>query len=69
MSIVLNRDYSIWSDYIPAEDYHVFQRGAYFAIDVIPDKLAVISLNTLYWYDANKGEFLCFWGSDSDAGH
>ena len=49
---------SIWSDFIPAEDYHVFQRGAYFAIDVIPDKLAVISLNTLYWYDANKGEAL-----------
>ncbi|KAG7527447.1 hypothetical protein FFLO_06927 [Filobasidium floriforme] len=51
---VTNSFTDIWSDYIPAEDYHVFQRGAYFAIDVIPDKLAVISLNTLYWYDANK---------------
>jgi endopolyphosphatase len=58
---VFHCGYSIWNDYIPAEDYHVFQRGAYFAIDVIPDKLAVISLNTLYWYDANKGEFPCLW--------
>lgn len=28
--------------------------GAYYAREVIPDKLAVISLNTLYWYDSNK---------------
>lgn len=56
--VAFRRSDSIWSDYIPAEDYHVFQRGAYFAIDVIPDRLAVISLNTLYWYDANKGEFV-----------
>jgi hypothetical protein len=28
--------------------------GAYFSSEVIPDKLAVISLNTLYWYDNNK---------------
>jgi hypothetical protein len=46
---------SIWSDFIPAEEYHVFQRGAYYSSEVIPDKLAVISLNTIYWYDANKG--------------
>jgi hypothetical protein len=24
---------------------------------VIPDQLAVISLNTLYWYDSNKGQW------------
>lgn len=48
---------SIWSDFIPAEEYHVFQRGAYYSSEVIPDKLAVISLNTIYWYDANKGVF------------
>jgi hypothetical protein len=47
---------SIWSKFIPGDDYHVFQRGAYFSTEVIPDQLAVISLNTLYWYDANKGE-------------
>jgi hypothetical protein len=63
----MNRGYSIWNDYIPAEDYHVFQRGAYFAIDVIPDKLAVISLNTLYWYDANKGEFVFHKGREETA--
>jgi hypothetical protein len=25
-------------------------------VDVIPDTLAVISLNTIYFYDSNKGE-------------
>jgi endopolyphosphatase len=35
----------------------VFQRGAYFSVEVIPNALAVISLNTMYFYDSNKGEF------------
>lgn len=52
----LFKSFSIWSHFIPSEQYHVFQRGAYFAQEVIRDRLAVISLNTLYWYDSNKGE-------------
>jgi endopolyphosphatase len=35
----------------------VFQRGAYYSVEVIPDKLAVISLNTMYFYDSNKGTY------------
>lgn len=44
---------SIWKHFIPSEAAHVFERGAYFSVEVIPDRLAVISLNTLFWYDAN----------------
>lgn len=28
----------------------------YFSVEVIPDRLAVISLNTLFWYDSNTRE-------------
>lgn len=34
----------------------MFQRGGYFIVDVIPGTMAVISLNTIYFYDSNKGE-------------
>lgn len=45
--------YRIWKHYIPADFTHVFERGAYFSVEVIPDRLGVISLNTLFWYDSN----------------
>lgn len=53
----------IWSEFIPPEQYHIFQRGAYYSVEVIPDKLAVISLNTLFWYDTNKAVDGCRSGS------
>ncbi|OCF61739.1 endopolyphosphatase [Kwoniella mangroviensis CBS 10435] len=43
----------IWSKFIPPDYSHVFERGAYYSVEVIPDTLAVISLNTLFWYDSN----------------
>ncbi|WVO13727.1 hypothetical protein L204_101349 [Cryptococcus depauperatus] len=43
----------IWKHFIPSEAAHVFERGAYFSVEVIPDRLAVISLNTIFWYDSN----------------
>ena len=46
---------SIWKSFVPFHSYQVFQRGAYFAVEVVPDALAVVSLNTMYFYDANKG--------------
>lgn len=45
---------SIWSSVIPESEFHVFQQGGYFVKEVIPDALAVLSLNTLYFYDNNK---------------
>ena len=35
---------------IPEYELHTFERGGYFAVEVVPNKLAIISLNTLYWY-------------------
>ena len=43
----------IWKKFIPDDERHVFERGAYFSVEVIPDHLAVLSLNTLFWYDSN----------------
>ncbi|KAL7424914.1 Endopolyphosphatase [Cryptotrichosporon argae] len=43
----------IWKHFIPDDDRHVFERGAYYSTEVIPGRLAVISLNTLFWYDSN----------------
>ncbi|KAL9937177.1 hypothetical protein V8E36_003586 [Tilletia maclaganii] len=45
---------NIWSAHIPEFEVHNFQRGAYFAKEVIPNELAVLSLNTIYMYDSNK---------------
>lgn len=44
----------IWADIVPEYELHTFQLGGYFGREVIPNKLAVLSLNTLYWYDSNK---------------
>ncbi len=44
---------SIWGKFIPEEQRHSFQRGGWFWVEVIPQKLAVFSLNTLYFFDHN----------------
>ena len=47
-------DYSrIWGDIVPQDLSHVFERGGHFAVEVIPDRLAVISMNTMYWFSTN----------------
>lgn len=38
----------LWSDFVPEEQRHAFGRGGWFYVEVIPNKLAVFSLNTLY---------------------
>lgn len=65
----LTRDWisiRIWSTFIPFHYLQVFQRGAYYAVEVIPDEMAVISLNTMYFYDSNKGELNLVWFLLSD---
>ena len=47
----------IWKSFIPFHYLQVFQRGAYYAIEVIPNQIAVIALNTMYFYDSNHGEY------------
>lgn len=45
--------YNIWSNFIPEEQQRVFARDTSFFVEVIPGKLAVLSINTLYLYKAN----------------
>ena len=37
----------IWRSFIPKAQRHQFQQGGWFSVEVIPGKLAVISLNTM----------------------
>jgi endopolyphosphatase len=48
------RDYAdIWIKFIPEAQRHSFARGGWFFTEVIPQKLAVFSLNTMYFFDSN----------------
>ncbi|KAI0896923.1 Endopolyphosphatase [Annulohypoxylon nitens] len=50
------RDYTdIWQPFIPEDQRHSFEFGGWFYVEVIPNKLAVFSLNTLYFFDRNAG--------------
>ncbi|KAF1989475.1 Endopolyphosphatase [Aulographum hederae CBS 113979] len=44
----------IWRQFIPEEQRHSFQEGGWFYREVIPKKLAVFSLNSLYFYESNS---------------
>ncbi len=45
--------YNAWRKFIPQEQYHIFKNGGYYIKEIIPNKLAVISLNTMYWFKRN----------------
>lgn len=45
--------YKIWKEFIPSDQLHVFARGAYYFQEIIPNKLAVLSINTLYLFRSN----------------
>ena len=50
------RTYSdIWRRFIPEEQRHSFEFGGWFYVEVIPQRLAVFSLNTMYFFDRNAG--------------
>ncbi|AEO54412.1 hypothetical protein MYCTH_2296960 [Thermothelomyces thermophilus ATCC 42464] len=51
----LQRYAHIWRHFIPEEQRHSFEFGGWFSVEVIPDRLAVFSLNTLYFFDRNAG--------------
>ncbi|KAK5092327.1 Endopolyphosphatase [Exophiala xenobiotica] len=44
---------TIWEKFVPQEQRHSFARGGWFFTEVIPNRLAVFSLNTLYFFDSN----------------
>lgn len=45
----------IWHRFIPEEQRHSFAFGGWFEVEVIPNKLSVFSLNTMYFFDRNAG--------------
>ncbi|KAI5310273.1 Endopolyphosphatase [Ascosphaera atra] len=51
----------LWSDFIPAAQQPAFvDGGGWFSVEVIPGKLAVISLNTMYFFDLNEAVDGCY---------
>ena len=44
----------VWRDFIPENQRHSFVEGGWFTSEVIPGHLAVISLNTMYFFDSNS---------------
>ncbi|CAE6455463.1 unnamed protein product [Rhizoctonia solani] len=53
-STVTNDFLESWRSFVPFPAYQVFQRGVYFSVELVPNRLAAISLNTLYWFESNK---------------
>lgn len=45
--------YNMWANLIPEDQQRAFARDTSFFVEVIPGKLAVLSINTLYLYKAN----------------
>ncbi|KAL8698940.1 MAG: hypothetical protein Q9224_001624 [Gallowayella concinna] len=57
----------VWRKFIPEEQRHGFERGGWFFVEVIPNKLAVFSLNTLYFFNHNTAVNGC--ASKSEPGY
>ncbi|PKY08709.1 Endopolyphosphatase [Aspergillus campestris IBT 28561] len=45
---------NVWTRFIPEHQRHSFVEGGWFTSEVIPNQLAVISLNTMYFFDSNS---------------
>ncbi|KAI8594711.1 Metallo-dependent phosphatase-like protein, partial [Dissophora ornata] len=50
---ILQHFSNIWSEFIPESQYHTFQHGGYYTVEVVPGKISVVSLNTLYFFNQN----------------
>lgn len=44
---------NVWRQFIPEVQKHSFEQGGWFSVEVIPNKLAVFSLNTMYFFQSN----------------
>ena len=54
------RTYSkLWRQFIPEVQKHQFEQGGWFYVEVIPNKLAVFSLNTMYFFTSNAAADGC----------
>lgn len=45
--------FKIWRPFVPQQQFHTFNNGLYFFQEVIPNQLAVLSINTLYLFQSN----------------
>lgn len=50
---------NLWGQFIPEAQRHQFEQGGWFYAEVIPNKLAVFSLNTLYFFTSNAAADGC----------
>ncbi|GJJ68690.1 endopolyphosphatase [Entomortierella parvispora] len=50
---ILQHYSNIWSEFIPDGQMNTFRRGGYYSSEVIPGKISVFGLNTLYFYIHN----------------
>ncbi|THH14677.1 hypothetical protein EW146_g5681 [Bondarzewia mesenterica] len=66
---IISQYSSLWKAFVPFPSYQVFQRGAYFSVEVIPNAVAAISLNTMYFYDSNKAVGGCEYNDPNDPGN
>ena len=57
----------IWQPFIPESQRHGFAHGGWFHVEVIPNKLVVFSLNSLYFFDNNAAVDGC--ASKSEPGY
>ncbi|KAL4775053.1 Metallo-dependent phosphatase-like protein [Aspergillus nidulans var. acristatus] len=44
----------VWAEFIPEAQRHTFEEGGWFSAELIPNKLAALSLNTMYFYESNS---------------
>lgn len=44
----------VWRHFIPEDQRHSFAEGGWFLSEVVPGKLVVISLNTMYFFESNS---------------
>jgi endopolyphosphatase len=44
----------VWKEFIPEDQRHTFVEGGWFTSEVVPGQLAVISLNTMYFFESNS---------------
>jgi endopolyphosphatase len=49
----------VWRQFVPEAQRHQFEQGGWFYVEVIPNKLAVFSLNTLYFFTSNAAADGC----------
>ncbi len=51
---MMNALYNAWNPFIPKNQYNTFLKGGYFFKEIISNKLGIISLNTLQFFNKNS---------------